>query len=76
MLETLEAGADDADGLRWLQQDGVTAHTVRGPMDRVMAVYPGRVISLSGDIAWPAKSPDLSVPGYFLLVTLESQSVR
>jgi len=30
------------------------------------ALFPSRLISHSGDITWPAHSPDLAVPDYFL----------
>jgi hypothetical protein len=29
-------------------------------------MFPGRLISRFGDINWPACSPDLAVPDYFL----------
>ena len=43
------------------QQDGATAHTTRNSMAVVREMF-GTVISRSGDIAWPARSPDLTVP--------------
>jgi hypothetical protein len=42
----------------WFQQDGASAHTARASMVVV--------ISLSGELPWPASSPDLSVCDYFL----------
>ncbi|KAJ4429308.1 hypothetical protein ANN_26312 [Periplaneta americana] len=48
------------------QQDGATSHTARISMDAVNALFPGRVISRKGDIAWPPRSPDLMVCGFFL----------
>jgi len=59
--------------LRWLgidptvlllQQDGATAHTARNSMAVVQEVF-GTVISRFGDIAWPARSPDFTVPDFF-----------
>jgi hypothetical protein len=35
-------------------------------MDCLKVKTPGRIISRFGDIAWPARSPDLSAPDYFL----------
>jgi hypothetical protein len=49
MLEMLEAGADDVDGVLWFQQDSATARTARGSMDCVTAMFLGRVILRSGD---------------------------
>jgi len=47
------------------QQDGATAHTARNSMAVVREMF-GTVISRFGDIAWPAQSPDLTVPDFFL----------
>ncbi|PNF43865.1 hypothetical protein B7P43_G04223, partial [Cryptotermes secundus] len=44
----------------WFQQDGATAHTARAPMTVLRAKFPGRLISLRGDIPWAAHSPDLT----------------
>ena len=44
------------------QQDGATAHTVRKSMAVVREIF-GTVISRFGDIAWPVRSPDLTVWG-------------
>jgi hypothetical protein len=35
-------------------------------MQTVREVFPGRVISRNGDVAWPARWPDLSPCHYFL----------
>jgi len=51
-LEELNAG------LVWFQQDGATAHTARKSMAVLREMFPGRLISLRGDISWPARSPD------------------
>jgi len=47
------------------QQDGATAHTARNSMAVVREMF-GTVISRFGDIVWPARSPDLTVPVFFL----------
>lgn len=57
----------------WFQQDGATAHTARATMDIVNEAFPGRVISRFGDLAWPARSPDLTVPDFFLWGYLKSR---
>lgn len=49
----------------WFQQDGATAHTARIAMDVLREIFPGRLISRSGDIPWPARSPDLAVCDFF-----------
>lgn len=50
----------------WFQQAGATAHTARTSMKALSEMFPGRLISLHGDIGWPAHSPDLSPCDYFL----------
>ena len=47
------------------QQDGATANTPQISMQVLRTVFPIRLISHSGDIIWPARSPDLVVPDYF-----------
>ncbi|KAJ4443154.1 hypothetical protein ANN_04804 [Periplaneta americana] len=49
-----------------LLHTGATSHTARISMGAVNALFPGRVISLKGDIAWPPRSPDLTVCAVFL----------
>jgi len=44
---------------------GVTALTARESMDCLTAMFPERLISRFGHIAWPATPPDLSEPVYF-----------
>ena len=44
----------------WFQQDGATAHTAKKSMDVLVEMFPSHVISLRGDVGWPAHSPDLS----------------
>ena len=50
----------------WFQQDGATAHTAGSSMKILKEMIPGRLISLRGDIAWSACSPDLAPCDYFL----------
>nr|CAH7751303.1 unnamed protein product [Callosobruchus chinensis] len=57
----------------WFQQDGATARTARATMDIVKELFPGRLISRFGDLAWPAKSPDLTAPDFFLCGYLKSR---
>jgi hypothetical protein len=50
----------------WFQQDGATAHTARASTEVVREMFLEHVISLRGEIPWPARSPDLSASDYFL----------
>ena len=50
----------------WFQQDGATAHTAKNSMDVLRDLFPSHLISLRGDIGWPARSPDLFPWDYFL----------
>jgi len=72
MLETylrqrLEEMAEEHD-LRdvWFQQDGATEHTTRISLAVLQQMFPGRLVSLRGDIGWLARSPDLSTCDFFL----------
>lgn len=59
-------------GNAWFQQDGATAHTSRVSMNFLRQAFPGRLISLRGDVNWPARSPDLAPCDYFLWGYLKS----
>uniref|UniRef100_A0A8D9EM93 Transposase n=1 Tax=Cacopsylla melanoneura TaxID=428564 RepID=A0A8D9EM93_9HEMI len=50
----------------WFQQDGATTHTARATIDLLKQAFPGRLISRFGDIHFSARSPDLTVPDFFL----------
>jgi hypothetical protein len=50
----------------WFQQDGATDHTARASTEVFQEMFPGHVISLRGELPWPARSPDLSACNYFL----------
>jgi hypothetical protein len=52
--------------LLWFQQDGATAHTAEISMQVLKTMFPGRLVTLFGDITWPAHSHDILVPDYFL----------
>lgn len=53
------------DGM-WFQQDGCPAHTSRAARTVLNRMFPGRWIGKYGPIAWPARSPDLTVLDYYL----------
>lgn len=48
------------------QQDGATAHTARESMIKVRELFPKKLISRFGDVAWPPRSPDLTPCDFFL----------
>lgn len=50
----------------WFQQDGATAHTALKSLTVLRRMFPGRLVSLRGDLEWPARSPDLSICDFFL----------
>ncbi|PNF36341.1 hypothetical protein B7P43_G00513 [Cryptotermes secundus] len=50
----------------WFQQDGATSHTSRASVTVLRAKFPGRLISLRGDIPWAAHSPDLTPCDFFM----------
>ncbi|XP_011860063.1 PREDICTED: uncharacterized protein LOC105557424 [Vollenhovia emeryi] len=57
----------------WFQQDGATTHTARATMDILKETFPGCLISRFGDMHWPARSPDLTVPDFFVWGFLKSR---
>lgn len=50
----------------WFQQDGATSHTARICMAALRSMFPGRLVSRHGDFNWPPRSPDLTIPDFFL----------
>jgi hypothetical protein len=57
----------------WFQHDDGTAHTARGSMGVLRKMFPRRLISLRGDIPWPARSPDLAACDFFLWGHLKAE---
>ena len=57
----------------WFQQDGATAHTSRTSMAVLREHFPERLISIRGDLEWPARSPDLSPCDFYLWGYLKSR---
>lgn len=55
------------------QQDGATAHTSRDSMAKLRSLFPRKLISRFGDIAWPPRSPDLTPCDFFLWGYLKSR---
>ena len=56
---------DDYEDL-WMQQDGARSHTAEKVRDWLTATFGAKVISGKMEIPWPASSPDLACPDYWL----------
>jgi len=63
---------DDSEDF-WFQQDGATAHTARRSLRILREMFPSRLISLRGDIGWPARSPDLTTCDFSLWGYLKAE---
>lgn len=50
----------------WLQQDGAPAHNAGVVSEYLNEQYPNRWFGTNGPIRWPARSPDITPPDYFL----------
>jgi hypothetical protein len=57
----------------WFQHDEATAHMARRSMQVLREMFPGKLISLRGDVRWPGHSPDLAPCDFFLWGYLKSQ---
>lgn len=57
----------------FFQQDGATCHTARISMEILRQTFPNRLISRNGDFNWPPRSPDITVPDFFLWGYLKSR---
>jgi [histone H3]-lysine36 N-dimethyltransferase SETMAR len=57
----------------WYQQDGATAHTSKRSMEVLREMFPQRLISMRGDVCWPARSPDLAPCDFFLWGYLKAE---
>ena len=60
----------------WFQHDGATAHTAKATMRLLKEHFKTRVISKNGAVGWPPRSPDLTVPDFFLWGFLKSTVYR
>ena len=58
------------------KQDGATAHTSRVSMSVLRERFPERLISIRGDLEWPARSPDLSPCDFFFVGIFKSTCLR
>ena len=55
------------------QQDGAPCHTAGATMQFLQRKFPGHVVSKNGDLEWPSRSPDLTVPDFLLGGYLKSK---
>ena len=55
------------------QQDGAAAHTADRVLEWLHATFGDRVISRRCELVWPARSPDLTAPDFFLWGTLKGK---
>ena len=67
-----ELDAMDVENL-WFQQDGATCHTANATMALLNEKFPGRIISRSSEVNWPARSCDLTPLDFFLWGYLKSK---
>lgn len=57
----------------WWQQDGAPAHTAKETMKILKQFFGDRLLSKNAEIEWPARSPDLTAPDFFLWGYLKSK---
>ena len=57
----------------YFQQDGAPAHYGRIVRDWLDTTFPNRWIGRRGPIEWPARSPDLTPPDFFLWGVLKDK---
>jgi hypothetical protein len=60
----------------WFLQDEAAVRTTRQSMNILRNMSEHCIISCYGEISWPARLPDLSVCGLFLLVFLENEMLE
>lgn len=64
ILPSVREVAENLDSV-WFQQDGCPAHEQLQVRNFLNNNFPNRLISNSGNILWPARSPDLTVMDFF-----------
>lgn len=60
----------------WFQQDGTTRHIGRSNTATLLEMFPGRLISRSGDIPWPPRSPHVWVTDFLFMGLSEESNVH
>ena len=62
----------DTHAIQGFQQDGATPHTAHDTIKLIQECFGTRVISRNTPHPWPANSPDLNPPAFFLWAYLKS----
>ena len=57
----------------WFQQDGTKSHTARETIILLNRLFPQKWISRHGDVNWPPRSPDLTIPDFYLWACLKGK---
>src|ERR1700712_6084313 len=60
----------------WFQQDGAPAHNSRVAREYLDTHFAPRLITTSGPVRWPARSPDLTPLDFFLWGYVKNQVYR
>ena len=60
----------------WFQQDGARPHTAASTLTHLQRAFPGKVLSKGGSVEWPPRSPDLSLPDFFLWGHIKAEVYR
>jgi len=60
----------------WFQQFGAMTHTAVISKAALFRLFPQRVISYFGDVAWPPRSPVLTASDFFLWGYLKSKVLQ
>lgn len=60
----------------WLYQGVATARTSRRSTGILTEIFPGQLISLRGDISWPAQSSDLNPCDFFSVGILKIKGLH
>jgi AraC-like DNA-binding protein len=60
----------------WFQQDGARPHTAAATLTLLKDIFPGKVLSKGGSMEWPPRSPDLTLPDFFLWGLIKAQVYR
>jgi hypothetical protein len=60
----------------WFQQDGVTSHSSRIAREELKLQFGENWIGRGGPIPWPARSPDLAPPDFFVWAAIKERVFR
>lgn len=60
----------------WFLQNEATAQATQNALNVVRKNFPGRAVSLRGDVEWPAQSANLSMCDFFLWDYLKEKVLK